>query len=148
MNMRRLKKALSCILCTVLIVAMALVTTACSGDAGETDASVETALIEDGDVLGEGGNTFPFIVVDQEGQEVSCEIHTDKEIVGEALQELGLLAGEEGPYGLYVKTVGGITVDYDKDGRYWAFYVNGKYAASGVDMTKITAGESYMMKVE
>ena len=57
-------------------------------------------------------------------------------------------AGDEGEYGLYVKTVNGITADYDKDGAYWAFYVNGEYASSGVDSTPIAEGESYCFRVE
>ena len=59
-----------------------------------------------------------------------------------------MLSGDEGPYGLYVKTVNGITVDYDKDGKYWAFYVNGEYATSGVDTTEIADGVSYGFKAE
>ena len=69
-------------------------------------------------------------------------------MVGEALQELNLIDGEEGEYGLFVKTVNGITADYDTDGVYWAFYVNGEYATSGVDVTQITEGDSYALKVE
>ena len=59
------------------------------------------------------------------------------------MQELGLIEGEEGPYGLYVKKVNGITADYDVNGTYWAFYVNGTMAPTGVDMTEIVEGESY-----
>ena len=61
---------------------------------------------------------------------------------------INLIAGEQGDYGLYVKTVNGITVDFDKDGKYWAFYVGGEYAMSGVDSTEITAGSTYAFKVE
>ena len=87
-------------------------------------------------------------VTDKDGNETQFEIHTDKETVGEALQELNLIDGEEGEYGLFVKTVNGITADYDTDGVYWAFYVNGEYATSGVDVTQITEGDSYALKVE
>ena len=38
--------------------------------------------------------------------------------------------------------------DYDVDGTYWAFYINGAYAMSGVDSTEIVAGETYTFKVE
>ena len=79
---------------------------------------------------------------------MAYEIHTDKTIVGEALQELGLLEGEEGAYGLYVTVVDGIRADYDKDGVYWAFYIDGEYAMSGVDKKEIEAGRSYAFKVE
>ena len=68
--------------------------------------------------------------------------------VGAALLSLGLIAGEDSEYGLYVKTVNGVTVDYDTDGKYWAFYVDGEYAATGVDSTDITAGATYTFKAE
>ena len=60
----------------------------------------------------------------------------------------GLIEGEEGPYGLYVKVVNGIRADYDKDKVYWAFYINGDYAMSGVDVTEICAGDEYALRVE
>ena len=68
--------------------------------------------------------------------------------MGEALLELKLIAGDESTYGLYVKTVDGETLDYEKDGKYWAFYIDGAYAASGVDSTKITSGATYSFKAE
>ncbi len=102
----------------------------------------------DKNILGTGNTVFDLTVADKDGNETYFEIHTDKETVGEALIELGLIEGDEGEYGLYIKKVNGITADYDKDGVYWAFYVNGEYASSGVDLTKITEGESYALKVE
>ena len=42
-----------------------------------------------------------------------------------ALLEHGLIAGEETELGLMVKTVNGITADYNVDRSYWAFYING-----------------------
>ena len=59
-----------------------------------------------------------------------------------------MIEGEDGPYGLYVKTVNGITADYDKDGLYWAFYVDDAYAISGVDKTAIAEGGHYAFKGE
>ena len=69
-------------------------------------------------------------------------------IVGEALVELKLIEGEDSEYGLFVKKVNGIVADYDKDGMYWAFYINGEYAMSGVDSTEIKEGQSYSFKME
>ena len=109
---------------------------------GTDDISTEAT------VLGEGAKQFAFTVIDGEGKETVFTIHTDKELVGEALIELALIEGEDGPYGLYVKTVNGITMDYEKDKAYWAFYVNGEYATSGVDTTEITEGDTYSFKVE
>ena len=99
-------------------------------------------------VIGNGKTEFLFDVVDSDGNTASFEIHTDKEYVGEALEEDGLISGEEGPYGLYVKTVNGTTLDYDKDNMYWAFYVDGEYATSGADKTPVESGKIYSFKAE
>ena len=164
MQMKRSSKLTSLILCMVLIVAMALSTTGCNGSTGKNAVSgtgadanlqsdenaheTQTETQASISVLGTGSTEFGLTVTDQEGGETRFEIHTDKETVGDALLELGLIAGDEGEYGLYVKTVNGITVDYDTDGAYWAFYINGEYASSGVDSTDITEGDSYSLKVE
>ena len=91
---------------------------------------------------------FTFVVTDIDGNDTAFEITTDKNTVGEALTDEGLIEGDDGPYGLYVKTVNGITADYDADGTYWAFYENGEYAMSGVDKTDIVPGAEYSFKVE
>ena len=98
-------------------------------------------------VLGEGSKSFEFSVVDLEGNETWFEIHTDEETVGAALLAVELIAGDEGPYGLYVKEVNGIAADYDKDKTYWSFYVNDEYGMSGVDMTAIKEGEVYSFRI-
>ncbi len=151
MQKTRFTKSLSFILCIVLITAIALFTTACNGNTqtNEPQTTVATTLEEpETKVLGEGENEFIFTVTDKDGKENKYEIHTDKTVVGDALLELDLIEGEDGDYGLYVKTVDGITVDYDTDGKYWAFYVNGEYASGGVDSTDITEGYTYSFKVE
>ena len=145
------KKLLSWILCTVLIVAIALCTAGCNGSTenGNAAAGGQGAdVLSEGGTLGEGSTDFALTVVDKDGNETQFEIHTDKETVGVALVELELISGDESEYGLYVKTVNGITADYDTDGVYWAFYINGEYALTGVDATMITEGDSYSFKVE
>ena len=144
------RKWLSFLLCMVLIAAMALVTTGCSGteESTEENAAVEVQPVENGAELGEGETEFLLTITDLDGNETQVTIHTDQTIVGEALQELGLIEGEEGQYGLYVKTVNGITADYDTDKTYWGFYINGEYAMSGVDTTEIAAGDTYALVVE
>ena len=157
MKKTRLTKSLSLILCMVLIAAMTLFTIGCSdtkddnqetttsaAEAGESTGTDKT----DSNVLGEGETSFTFSVTDADGKETVYTINTDKKTVGEALLDLDLIAGDEGEYGLYVKTVNGITVDYDKDGKYWAFYIDGEYAMTGVDATDIEEGAAYAFKVE
>ncbi len=153
MKMTRSKKALSFILCIVLIAAIALFTTACNDNKTNnttttTESAVSTTKAPEATVLGKGETKFNFTVTDLQGNETAFEINTDKKTVGEALLDLELIAGEDGQYGLYVKTVNGITLDYDKDGAYWSFYVDGEYATSGVDTTEIVTGASYAFKAE
>lgn len=146
------KRLSSVILCMVLLAAMALFTAGCkdNADKGTPSGTGTKDNTETGDIrqLGEGSTKFTFSVVDKEGNETLFEIHTDEETVGKALLELDLIAGEESAYGLFVKTVNGITADYDKDGVYWAFYINDEYAPTGVDSTTITEGDSYSFRVE
>ena len=94
--------------------------------------------------LGEGAKTLT-VKVEVEENSVTFTIHTDAETVGEALLNLGLIAGENSQYGLYIKQVNGMTADYDIDQTYWAFYINGEYAMSGVDTTPITEGNIYSL---
>ena len=130
----KLSKITVSVLSFVLIAAMALNLAGCK-DGSSKDAGAEKI-------------SFKFSVTFEDGKEKTYTIETDKKTVGEALKDEGLIEGEESTYGLYVKTVDGVTLDYEKDGKYWAFYENGKYAAQGVDKTEITEGISYAFKAE
>ena len=85
--------------------------------------------------------------VDAEGYSITFTIHTNATTVGDALVSLGLIEGEEGQYGIYVKTVNGMLADWDVDQTYWAFYVNGEYGMNGVDKTDIEDGKVYSFRV-
>ena len=127
------KKALLICLCLVLTAATVLAMTACKkDDPGDRETPV----------------TFTIKVVDLEGNETVKVIETKKWTVGAALLAEGIITGEEGQYGLYIKTVNGITADYDVDQTYWAFYIGEEYAMTGVDKTNITDGATYTLKIE
>ena len=153
--MKRMNKALSALVCLVLLFALCLTgcgsTAAPETTAAETTAAAQadsTENAQESNVLGEGSTVFTLTVTDLDGKETSFEIHTDKKTVGEALLDTGLIAGEEGQYGLYVTTVNGITLDWDKDGKYWAFYIDGEYATTSLDLTDITPDASYSLIAE
>ncbi len=138
------KRLLSLLLVFVLIAAAAL--TGCSGKPAETTAPpAETVPVTD---LGEGSKVFDLSIVDKEGTGHLYRIHTDEEFVGFAMIEHELIEGEEGPYGMYIKSVLGQVLDYETDKMYWAFYVDGEYALTGVDLTPITEGTAYLLKAE
>ena len=149
MKNNSMKKLLSLVLAFVLTAALAL--TGCSGKPAETTAPIEapeSAGSSAFTILGEGEKSFELTIVDKEGAEHLYLIHTDEEMVGYALIEHALIEGEQGQYGMYIKSVLGQTLDYETDGMYWAFYVNGEYAMTGVDQTPVTADTSYMLKAE
>lgn len=135
------RKWLAIIGCMVLIAGMALMTTGCgSKEEAEAPAAQESSEVT---VMGEGATVFQFSVEDLEGNVTKFEIHTDETTVGAALMNLGLIEGEDGPYGLYVMKVNGIEAIYEEDGSYWAFYENGEYGMTGVDMTDIDPDVAY-----
>ena len=137
-------RALSLLLCLVLLAAAVSVAAGCS-----SNQTPEVSVQESGPVVkGEGATVFTFKVTYKDGKTDAFEIHTDEKTVGDALLKAGLIEGETSEYGLYVKKVNGVTADYATDGTYWAFYVDGAYATAGVDSTDAVAGTEYAFKVE
>ena len=144
MKNHSINKLLSLVLAFVLMAAAAL--TGCSGAPAETTAPIAPggAVTE----IGEGSKSFELTILDKEGVTHAYLIRTDAEMVGQALIELELIDGEEGQYGMYIKSVLGQVLDYETDQMYWAFYVGGEYALTGVDQTPIQADTAYMLKAE
>ena len=143
MSKHSMMKMLRAFVCVVLIAAMAL---ACMGCAKKEEPKVETPAVSTGvQELGAGAKTFAFQVEDLDGTRQDFLIHTDADTVGAALLELELIQGEPGPYGMYVKQVCGITAVYEEDCTYWAFYENGEYGMTGVDLTTIDESVTYSL---
>lgn len=92
--------------------------------------------------FGEGAKTVKVKVI-AEDKSITFTVKTDAKTLGEALLAHGLIAGDMGDYGLYIKFVNGIRADYDLDKRYWNFTKNGEYMMTGADMTDIADGECY-----
>ena len=142
-----MKKTMTKLLALALAVLMALSLSACGKkDSGAAD-KVELP-VADGAVIGQGAMAITVQVTGADGKTVTFTVNTDEETVGAALLGLGVIAGDNSEYGLYVKTVNGETADYDKDGAYWAFYINGEYASVGVDYAAPEAGATYGFQVE
>lgn len=132
-------RLLSPVFCLVFVFSML----SCSRRA-ETDDLWKNASYTSDTELGSGAKSLP-VEIKVKDHTVKCTVHTDSDTVGAALLENGLISGEQGDYGLYIKSVNGITADYDIDQSYWAFYINGEYAMTGVDSTAITKGDSYQL---
>ena len=133
-----------------LLLALVLAQSLCACGAPAADGAVDegTPVVTDGATLGEGATTFALVIKQLDGSSISATINTDAETVGEALEALGILKGEEGPYGIYIKEVNGVSAIYEEDGTYWGFYIDGEYAMTGADATPVTAGAEYTFAVE
>ena len=156
-----MKKFLAFILALVMVLSLA----ACGGtpaqqpdgdadtkvetnDSADSGAEEKTPVVTDGAILGEGAHSFTLEITDAEGKTITATINTDEETVGAALLKLNVVQGEDSEYGLYVKTVNGVTADYDKDQTFWAFYVDGVSSQTGVDMTAVNDGSTYKLAIE
>lgn len=125
-----------------LLLILCLVLTLCACSKTKAPDLWENALYTEDTELGQGAKTVT-VQVQAEDKTVSFTIHTDSATLGEALLEHGLVEGDMGEFGLYIKKVNGILADYDVDQSYWGFYSGGEYMMSGVDTTEISGGESY-----
>lgn len=144
------RRLLVWVVATVLLAAMVLGATSCTGETKGDEETTTAATVGEavGTAVGEGQTSFTFEVSHLDGTSKVFTVKTDAKTVGEALVNAGLIAGEDGPYGLYVKTVDGETLDYDTHKKYWAFYENGATAMNGVDKTDVVGGATYAFRAE
>ena len=92
-----------------------------------------------------GGKEFTVTVVHAGGSSKDFKYASDKEFVGEVVLEEGLVTGEMGDYGLYIKTVDGEKAVYEEDAAYWAIYVGEESAMTGIDQIPIEDGAVYKL---
>lgn len=123
----------------VLVALMAVTAlSGCDGNAGGVPSAGGGARD-----VGQGGTVFRFEAAGDDGTVTAWNVHTDETTVGAALLAVGLIGGDMTSFGLYVEAVNGLTADYDADQSWWAFYIDGEMALSGVDVTGIEAGKTY-----
>lgn len=139
---------MSVLLVLVVVAAAAFSFASCGADEAkdQNDAADDTAVNGAADDPGEpvaGEKVITVDVVDADGNVTTFTITTDEEFLRGALEQENLIEGEEGDYGLYIKSVNGIRADYDLDGAYWALSQDGEYLMSGVDTTPIEDGDHF-----
>lgn len=102
--------------------------------AGQKDITIE--------VTGSAGDTTEY------------ELITDAEFLKDAMDELVAngsgftYSGTDGDYGIMVEIINGESAIYEKDGAYWALYVNGEYGQYGADAQPVADGDDYLWKYE
>lgn len=83
----------------------------------------------------EGTKAVTIQVTGKSGEVKEYQLKTDAEYLRQAMEEADGLtfSGTESEYGMMVDTVNGELADYNADGAYWGFYVNGEYCNNGID---------------
>jgi len=100
------------------------------------------ALYQENTSIGSGDVTVTIDVTAGD-KTVVFTVNTNAKTLGDALTENKLVSGDNGAYGLYIKSVNGIEADYDKNGAYWSVTKDGEYLSSGVDSINISDGDHY-----
>lgn len=77
---------------------------------------------------------------DQTSKEFTYQ--TDEAYLGDVLTAEGLIVGEDGEFGIYIKTVDGETVDESKE-QWWCLTKDGESLNTGADQTPIEDGDSF-----
>ena len=129
-----------------LILLAVIVFVACDSGVPATGKWQDATYRKDAE-FGKGAKTVVVKVVVEE-QAVSFTLRTDETYLGDALLEHGLIEGDMGEFGIYVKKVNGILADYDVDKTYWGFYKNGEMMMTGVSFAEISDGEQYELVLE
>ncbi len=132
----------------LLVAAISIGITACKKQDQNVTSSVASVEEETAKRVGQGETEFVFRVTDKDGKSTDFIVLTDKEKVGDALLDAGLIEGEESKFGIFVKKVNGITADYNVDKTYWALYIDGEYQMVGADSVAIEEGKVYEFRVQ
>ena len=104
----------------------------------------EDAIYTTDQIIGEGETTF-YLIVEAGDNSVTFTVKTEKTVLGEALRDMDIVKGEEGAYGLYIKSVNGILADYNVDQSWWGVKVEGVTSDYGVDSIEIEDGKTYSL---
>lgn len=91
---------------------------------------------------------FYLEIVSRNGDTAKYGIYTNADKLGDTLSSMGIIDGEEGPYGLMIESVLGEEHIYETSGYCWMIYVNGEQAQTGVDSIDVKNGDTYSLKVE
>ena len=94
----------------------------------------------------EGTKAYTVTVVHADGSQKVFEYTTDAEYLDDALMEEGLIAGEEGPYGLTVITVDGEDAVWDTDNAYWCIWIGDEMAVTGISEIPVYDGSVFTLE--
>lgn len=94
-----------------------------------------------------GDKALGLTVAYADGSTDEFEFTTDAEFLRAALEEQQLVAGDESEYGLFVKTVNGVTADESQQ-QWWCLTRDGAEVMTGVDSTPIADGDHFELTLK
>lgn len=89
-----------------------------------------------------GQKNISVTVIYADASTDTFSISTHAEFLRGALEEQNLVAGDESEFGLFVKTVNGVTAD-EANQEWWCFTKGGEEVLTGVDTTPIADGDAF-----
>ncbi len=131
--MKHKMKTATCLLLTLLLL---FYTVSCAPKVKQTGLWESATYLGD-TTLGDGANTVE-VELSAEEQTITFTIKTDKTTLGDALFEHGLTNDPT-----FFDTCNGIRADWDADGAYWAFYIDGTLATIGIGDAAVPSEQSY-----
>lgn len=95
-----------------------------------------------------GSKEVTIKVINMAGEEKSYVVKTDEEYLKQVMDEAEGLSydGAEDATGFMVSTVNGETADYNTDGAYWGFFINGEYCNYGITQQPVADGDVFTIE--
>ena len=128
-----MKKLLAILLATLMLLSLCACT-AKPAVPNTPDTTAETA----------GGKSFTVMVTHGDNSEKVFQYTTQAEKLGSYLETQGLIESEGADDGMF-HTVDGEKADWNENQSYWAFYIDGEYAMTGIYDTVIADGCAYKL---
>lgn len=94
----------------------------------------------------QGSKQIQVSVVANQSQKV-YNMRTDALYLGEALKEYGLIEGEMGAYGFFIKSVDKITADESLQ-QWWCITKEGQDVMTGADSQPISDGDKFELTLK
>ena len=129
-----MKKALSVLLCVAIVIVGIVSITSCNNTA---DGVWENATYTKDTTLGDGEKEVK-VEFEAQDKSVTITLLTDKDTLGEALYEHGLINDPS-----FFDTANGMKADWSKDQSWWNVQKDGVSSMVGVDQIQISNGEHY-----
>lgn len=93
----------------------------------------------------QGSKSITIEVINDVEESKVFEVKTDAEYLTQAMEETeGLtFSGAESEYGIMIDTVNGVKADYNENGAYWLFVVNGEACSYGADAQPVNDKDAF-----